>query len=160
MHTRYQKRIQKTAERRRGVLIKNLGEQLNLLQATINGDLFVSPRKVWKTNEDGERVQIERPKRIRPWFWVSWSGICFFQVWYGSKIVELKPGMTCVEVEKDFIKVLEYYIESKEKLVEAISAIIEAVKSGDLDIPIENVAEKGLAEIRLNYKFKVTKQTK
>lgn len=148
MHTRYQKRIQKTAERRRGVLIKNLGEQLNLLQATINGDLFVSPRKVWKTNEDGERVQIERPKRIRPWFWVSWSGICFFQVWYGSKIVELKPGMTCVEVE------------SKEKLVEAISAIIEAVKSGDLDIPIENVAEKGLAEIRLNYKFKVTKQTK
>ena len=148
MHARYQKRIQKTAERRRGVLIKNLDEQLNLLQATINGDQFVSPRKVWKTNEEGERVQIERPKRIRPWFWVSWSGICFFQVWYGSKIVELQPGMTCVEVE------------SKEKLVDAISSIIEAVKSGDLDIPIENVAEKGLAEIRLNYKFKVTKQTK
>ena len=79
MHARYQKRIQKTAERRRGVLIKNLGEQLNLLQATINGDQFVSPRKVWKTNEEGERVQIERPKRIRPWFWVSWSGICFFK---------------------------------------------------------------------------------
>ena len=97
MHARHQKRIQKTAERRRRFLINNLEEQLKLVHASINNESYVSLLKVWRTNEFGERIQIERPKRMRNWFWVNWSGICFFQVWYGSKVIELQPGMTVVE---------------------------------------------------------------
>ena len=104
--------MQKIAERRRGVLVKNLEEQLNLVRAAIDGNPYTSVRRIWKTNEHGERIQIERQKRMRPWFWVSWSGVCFFQVWYGSKVVELQPGMTVVEAE------------STENLVEVICSIM------------------------------------
>lgn len=148
LHARHQKRIQKTAERRRRVLINNLEEQLKLVHASINNESYVSLLKVWRTNEFGERIQIERPKRMRNWFWVNWSGICFFQVWYGSKVIELQPGMTVVEAA------------TKEKLLEVINSIIEAVKCGDLDIPIEDVAERGLAELRLNHKALAVKKAK
>lgn len=140
--------MERTAERRRRILIINLEEQLKLVQALIDETTYTSNKKVWRTNENGDRVQIERPKRMRGWFWINWSGVCFFQVWYGSKIIQIKPGKTVVEAE------------NKEKLAGVILSIIGAVKCGDLDIPIEDVAENGLAQLRLKYKTRVRKEVK
>jgi hypothetical protein len=67
---------------------------------------------------------------------MSGTGGCFFSVWYGTKVLELKPGMTAVSVAK------------REELPEAIGAIIEAVQAGELDAQIEASAERGTAELR------------
>ena len=52
-------------------------------------------------------------------------------------MLELKLGMTAIAVNK------------RGDLPDAIRLIIEAVKFGELDIQIEDVAEKGTAELRL-----------
>lgn len=142
-----QKRLQSKTEHRRAKLLEKLDDQLGMVQALMEGDTFSRIRRVWKTNEAGERVLVERPKRMRPWYWMSGAGGCYFQVWYGSKVLELKPGMTAVQVP------------TKEELPDAIREIMEAVKLGELDIQIEDVAEKGTAELRLKQPAKPIKKT-
>ena len=77
---------------------------------------------------------------------MSGAGGCYFQVWYGSKVLELKPGMTAIQVS------------TKEELPDVIGAAMEAVKFGELDIQIEEVAEKGTAELRLKQKATAIKK--
>ena len=132
-----QKRMQSKAEHRRSKVIEKLEEQLAMAEALNRGESFSKSRRVWKTNDAGERVQIDRPKRIRSWFWVSAAG-CFLSVWYGSKVVELEPGMTAIQVGK------------RDELPDAIRGVIEAVRAGELDLQIEAVAEKGIPEIKLH----------
>ena len=64
------------------------------------------------------------------------GGGCF-SVWYVSMIIELKPGMTAISVNK------------RDDLPDAIRSIIAAVRQGELDIQIENVAEKGKLKLGL-----------
>ena len=135
-----QKRLQSKTEHRRGKLLEKLDDQLGMVQALIDGEVYTRMRRVWRTNENGERVLVERPKRARPWYWMSGAGGCYFQVWYGSKVLELKPGMTAVQVA------------TKEELPDVIRSVMEAVKFGELDIQIEDVAEKGTADLRLKAK--------
>ena len=90
---------------------------------------------------------VDRVKRTRPWYWMSGAGGCYFSVWYGSKMLELKPGMTAIQVNK------------REELPDAIRSVMEAVKFGELDIQIEDVAEKGTAELRLKGPLKEMKRT-
>lgn len=132
-----QKRMQSKAEHRRSKVIEKLEEQLDMAEALSRGEGFSKTRRVWKTNDAGERVQVDRPKRIRSWFWVSAAG-CFLSVWYGNKVVELEPGMTAIQ------------IGSRDDLPEAIRSVIGAVRAGELDIQIEAVAEKGIPEIKLH----------
>ena len=54
-----------------------------------------------------------------------------------NQIIELKPGMTAIEVNK------------REDLPDAIRSVMDAVRQVELDIQIEDVAEKGTAEVRL-----------
>ena len=63
------------------------------------------------------------------------SGSCYFQVWYGSKVIELKPGMTAVQVAK------------REDLLDVIRSVMEAVRFGELDIQIEDVAERNKKQL-------------
>lgn len=72
---------------------------------------------------------------------------CYFQVWYGSKVLELKPGMTAVQVA------------TKEELPDVIRSVMEAVKFAELDIQIEDVAERGTAELRLKAKPRLISQS-
>ena len=57
-------------------------------------------RRIGRTDETGERVLVDRVKRTRPWHWMSGAGGCYFSVWYGSKMLELKPGITAIQVNK------------------------------------------------------------
>ena len=141
-----QKRLQSKTEHRRAKLLEKLDDQLAMVQALIAGELFTRHRRVWQTNDEGERVLVERVKRTRAWYWMSGAGGCYFSVWYGSKVLELKPGMTAIAVNK------------RDDLPDAIRSIIEAVKFGELDIQIEDVAEKGTAELRMKGPLKAMKQ--
>jgi hypothetical protein len=140
------KRLQSKTEHRRAKLLEKLDDQLGMVQALIDGEIYTRTRKVWRENEAGERVLVERLKRTRPWYWMSGAGGCYFQVWYGSKVLELKPGMTAVQVA------------TKEELPDVIRSVKEAVKFGELDIQIEDVAEKGTADLRLKAKPAMVKR--
>jgi hypothetical protein len=141
------KRQQSKSEHRRAKLLEKLGDQLGMIEAQINGETFTRMRRIWRTDENGQRVLVDRVKRTRPWYWMSGAGGCYFSVWYGSKMLELKPGMTAIQVNK------------REDLPDAIRAIIDAVKQGELDIQIEDVAEKGTAELRLKANTKPARKT-
>ena len=132
-----QKRLQSKTEHRRAKLLERLDEQLAMVNALIAGELYTRKRRVWDENENGQRVLVDKVKRARPWYWMSGAGGCYFSVWYGSKVLELKPGMTAIAVNR------------RDDLPEAIKTIIEAVRLGELDIQIEDVAERGTAELRM-----------
>ena len=140
------KRQQTKTEHRRGKLLEKLDDQLAMVQALIDGEIFTRNRRVWQKNEAGERVLVERVKRTRPWYWMSGAGGCYFSVWYGSKVVELKPGMTAISVAK------------REDLLDAIRAVIEAVQSGELDAQIDASADKGTADLRAKAPTKLLKK--
>jgi hypothetical protein len=77
---------------------------------------------------------------------MSGTSGCYFHVWYGSQVLELKPGMTAVR------------IATKEELPDVIRSVMEALKFGALDTQIEDVAEKGTADLSLKAKFVVIKK--
>ena len=77
---------------------------------------------------------------------MSGAGGCYFLVWYGSKVLELKPGLAAIAVNM------------RDDLPDAIRSIIEAVKFGELDIQIEDVAQKGTAEFRFKGPLKEMKR--
>ena len=131
-----QKRLQSKTEHRRAKLLERLDEQLAMVNALIAGELYTRKRRVLDENEKGQRVLVDKVKRARPWYWTSGAGGCYFSVWYGSKVLALKPGMTAIAVNR------------RDDLSE-IKTIIEAVRLGELDIQIEGVAERGTAELRM-----------
>ena len=131
-----QRRLLTKIEQRRAKLISKLEEQLALAEALVSGERFEPLRRVWTTTSDGERVRIERPKRVRPWYWLNAAG-CFFSVYYGSKLLKLDGEMTAVS------------LGDRAELPDTIKSVIEAVRAGELDLAIEEVAEKSIPDIRL-----------
>ena len=131
-----QRRLLTKMEQRRAKLISKLEEQLALAEALISVERYEPLRKVWSTAANGERVRIERPKRVRPWYWLNVAG-CFFSVYYGSKILRLEGDMTAIS------------LGDLSELPDTIKAVIEAVRAGELDLAIEEVAEKGIPNVRI-----------
>jgi hypothetical protein len=128
-------------EQRRAKLIDKLEEQLALAEALISGGRFEPLRSVWQTNDEGVRVQIQRPKRVRPWYWLNAAG-CFFSVYYGSKLIKLDGEMTAIS------------LGTRAELPAAIHAVIDAVRAGELDEAIEEVAEKSIPDLKLTKSMK------
>ena len=141
-----QRRVLGKLEQRREKLIGKLEEQLALAEALLSGDQYQPLRKVWKTNTEGERVRIERPKRVRSWYWLNAAG-CFFSVYYGSKLIKLDGEMTAISMG------------DCSELPDVIRAVIEAVRAGELDEAIEAVAEKSIPDVRLGQSAKKLRGT-
>ena len=131
-----QRRLLTKTEQRRAKLIAKLEEQLALAEALISGERYTPLRRIWATAADGGRVRIERPKRVRPWYWLNAAG-CFFSVYYGSKLLKLDGEMTAVS------------LGDRSELPDTIRAIIEAVRAGELDLAIEDIAEKSIPGLSL-----------
>lgn len=130
------RRSQSKTEHRRIKLLEKLDEQLAMVEALISGEIYTKTKASYVKNDEGQRVLVEKQKRVRPWYWMNGAGGCFFQVWYGSKVIELKPGMTAVQVAK------------REELPAVIRSIIDAVRFGELDVQIEDVAERNKEQLR------------
>jgi len=132
-----QKRLQTKAEMRRAKLIGRLEEQLAMAEAFVKGERYMKTRKVWLTNEEGVRGPVDRPKRLRSWYWGSQDGF-FLNIWYGNKMLDIQDGLTAIQVGK------------REDIPNVIRSVMEAVNAGELDVQIEAIAEKGLPELRLS----------
>jgi hypothetical protein len=76
-----QKRPQSRTRHRQARLREKLDDQLGMVQALIDGEVYTRMRRMWRTDENGRRVLVERPRRTRPWYWMSGAGGCYFQVW-------------------------------------------------------------------------------
>ena len=130
-----QKHVQSKSEHRRAKLIEKLEDQLAMAEALIKGESFHKYKQVWGHNEHGERVRLDREKRVRAWYWMSAAG-CYFSVFYGSRVMKLDGDNTAITVG------------ARDKLPEIIRAVIEAVKAGELDKSIEDAADKVVRAVK------------
>jgi len=124
-------------ELRRRKLSTKLWEQIQLAKSQISGQPFVVTKyRSVKDADTGFRKQVEVPKRIKPWWFVSDSGKVCFSVRYGSWTIELAKGKPSVEVA------------SAEDLVRALETVKQAVEAGELDTQIETAS----ASLRSGFK--------
>ncbi len=115
---------------RRNKLSSRLWEQLMLANSQIDGTPFVVTKfRSFTDRETGLRKQMEVPKRLKPWWFVSSEGKVCFSVRYGSHILELAQGKMSVQVD------------SATDLVKAIEQLKQAVEEGALDLQIEQASK-------------------
>lgn len=118
-----------TIQLRRNKLSSKLWEQIQLARSQINGQPFVVTRyRSVKDRDTGLRKQVEMPKRIRPWWFVTENGKVCVSIRYGSWTLELAKGKPSVEVA------------SADELVVALETIKRAVEAGELDTQIETAS--------------------
>lgn len=122
---------------RRNKLSSKLWEQIQLAKSQIEGKPFVVTKfRSFTDKETGVRKQLEVPKRLKPWWFVSESGKVCFSVKYGSWTLELAKGKPSIEVA------------NAEELVNALIAVKEAVEAGELDAQIQTAS----ASLRSGFK--------
>jgi hypothetical protein len=118
-----------TIQLRRNKLSNKLWEQIQLAKSQISGEPFVVTRfRSVKDPETGLRRQVEMPKRIRAWWFVTENGKVCVSIRYGSWTLELSKGKPSVEVA------------SADELVVALETIKKAVEAGELDAQIETAS--------------------
>lgn len=122
---------------RRNKLSSKLWEQIQLAKSQIEGKPFVVTKfRSFTDKETGLRKQLEVPKRLKPWWFVSESGKVCFSVKYGSWTLELAKGKPSIEVA------------NAEELVNALIAVKKAVEAGELDAQIQTAS----ASLRSGFK--------
>ena len=115
-----------TVQLRRNKLVLRLWEQCELAKAQQAGKQFAPVKfRTVVERDTGIRRQIESPKHIKQWWFVSENGKLSLNVRYGSRQLELGKGKFAVELtsEKDIIPTLE--------------VIKAAVLNGELDSAID-----------------------
>ena len=108
-------------QHRRSKLIAKLMEQKALAESDQAGRELSLTRRRWVKAEDGTKHLMDIPKRLRRWWVTDAKGECLLAVRYGSKVLELEPGLSAIVVGKP------------DKLISTIDAVIAAVNAGELD---------------------------
>lgn len=113
-------------QNRRNKLAAKITEQIALATARLEGRTYASTKvRAVTDSETGERRLIEVAKRVKEWFWVNDSGKINLAIRYGAKTLELAKGKNAIE------------LASEQEVVEALTAVREAVLAGELDAQIE-----------------------
>jgi len=116
---------------RRNKLVLRLWEQCELARAQAAGTTFapVKFRSVVE-HDTGIRRQVEMPKRVRPWWFVTESGKLVLNIRYGARLLELAKGKSSIEMA------------NATELVPTLELVKRAVEAGELDAQIETAALK------------------
>jgi hypothetical protein len=85
-------------QRVRDKVVQSLGEQREAIAAKLEGRHYQPTHLVTRKNENGERVRVEAPRRIRRGWFQDASGRVFFSIRYGGKPVELAKDKNAIEV--------------------------------------------------------------
>ncbi len=120
-------------EVRRTKLVAKLEEQLAMASAAAEGRSFAVTKSAWGKDAEGNRVRIQRDKKLTAWWWQD-GGAISLVVRYGAKPLELAKGKRAVSVP------------NIAALPEVILTLISAAQSGELDAAIEAVA--GTSKVR------------
>lgn len=114
---------------RRNKLIAKLHDQLQCVQAKIKGEEYVKTKYVTIKKDNGERVELAKQRRLKPWWFTLESGNLVFEIKYGSKRLEIAKGKTGIEAN------------SLNELEKALEILKKAVAEGELDDSINAVAD-------------------
>jgi hypothetical protein len=109
---------------RRTKVIARLEEQKRLL----NDPSYTRTVRKW-TNKDGEKIAIEKHKRVLPWWRLAPNGTFVFFIRSGRKPIEFEKGKSAISVP------------SLEKLPWVIDTLIDAVRNGELDDQLAQVSK-------------------
>jgi acetylornithine/succinyldiaminopimelate/putrescine aminotransferase len=116
---------QDPVQQRRQKLIAGIEEQMSVAVAAVNGESYEVAKKTWAKNEQGEKVLVERMRKVRAWFFEQ-DGGWYVQCRYGSKALALGKGNAV------FVKALK-------DVQGALVALKAAAEAGELDEAIENM---------------------
>ena len=96
-------------QQRRNKLSNKLWEQIQLAKSELEHTHFVVKRRVTVKDLEGNYRSIERPKRIKPWWFMALDGTLCLSVFYGSKRIEIVPGKTSISAKNmaDLVQTLE-----------------------------------------------------
>ncbi|WEJ32731.1 DUF6641 family protein [Devosia sp. SD17-2] len=120
-------------ERARNKVIAALAEQKAMAEAKIAGQHYAPTHVVWRKNEDGVRVAVETPKRLRAGWFVDASGQTFFGIRYAGKPIEFAKDKNAIAVGE------------LSALPAILDTLTEAVRTGELDTQLAAAAaERGL----------------
>jgi hypothetical protein len=115
-------------QHRRAKLSTKILEQLAMCKALQAGQTYSPTRIKTVTNAEGERVQVNQPKRLKQWWYVEGNKV-LLQIRYGAKLLTLNSkGANSIECA------------DANALIAAISAANDAVLAGELDAQIEAVS--------------------
>ena len=117
---------QDPVQQRRQKLVAGIEEQLKVAEAAVKGESYEVLKKTWAKNQQGEKVLVERMRKVRKWFFEQ-DGGWYVQCKYGSKVLALGKGGNAV-----FVKALD-------DVEAALQALYAAAVGGELDEAIENV---------------------
>lgn len=105
---------------RRDKLLAAIEEQHKVLVAAQKGERFtVSTQRITK-NDEGERVQLERQKHVRPWFFAQDNGY-YVQCRYGSRILNINGKSNAV------------FVDTLQDVLSVLDAFKKAAETGELD---------------------------
>ena len=127
-------KVKRSVEQDRRVkLVEQLTEQLKIVEAALGGAAYQRSKSVWITDDAGNRSKAQRPVKLRQWWTVGANGAVQFGLRYGAVPLEVKAGMSAVEVSK------------LADIPLLIKALVQAVDQGELDAAINAVtaARKG-----------------
>jgi hypothetical protein len=112
---------------RRVKLVEQLTEQLKIAEAALGGAAYQRSKAVWITDDAGNRTKAQRPVKLRQWWAVGDKGTVQFGLRYGAVPLEVKAGMSAIEVSK------------LADIPLLIKALVQAVDQGELDAAIDAV---------------------
>jgi hypothetical protein len=92
---------------------------------------YVRTVKRWERKEGGEKVLLERPLRTSKWWQTDQHGGFVMTMKVGSKRIEFEKGKAAIAVGP------------LEKLPAVLDALIKAVRAGELDEQLKQLAKFG-----------------
>ncbi len=119
---------QDPVQQRRIKLAAAIDEQLNVAAAALKGEDYQVKRKGWGKDEHGEKVLVDRMRKLRPWFFEQ-DGGWYLHCKYGNKVLALGKGNAV------FVKTLK-------EVQGVLASLKDAVEAGELDEAINVAATK------------------
>ena len=114
-------------EARRSKLIGKLQEQLAMVEAELAGKQY---KWVTAADEEGEPRRIQRPVRLKQWWFRDRANTLLLAVRYGAKALPIAKDRSAIEVA------------SLDKLPLVLNTLIKAVDAGELDTQLASVASE------------------
>ena len=114
-------------EQKRHKLIIKLQEQLSMVEAELSGKSYKRLKWVTLPNIHGEPERLQRPVRVKQWWFKDRAGNVLFAVRYGAKPIHIAKDKSAIQVE------------SIAQLPSVINTLIRAVDEGELDVQLAAV---------------------
>jgi hypothetical protein len=114
--------------RAREKMIAALAEQRKMAEAKIAGQHFVPTHMVRRKNVEGQRIEVEAPKRVRQGWFSDATGKVFFGIRYAGKPIEFAKDKNAIEVGE------------LTALPGVLDTLADAIRAGELDAQLSAAA--------------------